>query len=427
MTKMIDKIAQRRSIWNRIRPSNVTKQLGRIDRTYNKEYKALRNADNAIRKLRAPGNQTAKDLLKEMRKAFKSHRWATTMDRAARISILADRIAKHEKIDEFLDVSKGNFGDFYFEGGKISTDNIEEAANKNKKASLKSEALFGDSDWARRRRHDLMGGSSGNKRVERAIVSMYNKAEALAELITQTYKDLDSARAQGKIGDYIASVTQLRAKADEFDKTYKATHSAVKEFLPKAPTMDEVEQDVKEEEVAKEEVKEEEKPEEKPEGEAQEGGEDKPEEFTEAVQLGESGLLGDLGEGAQEQIEGLDLVSPLPKPPAGPSGPPTGSVEPDVYTSAPAPGPDRIDMDALLQPEGLNLPPAVPLDAPMEQSTFGANASVYPAKIKKALATGDRGVAVALLSKYSQDLEDAGNITESARILAIAQEVFNGK
>jgi len=425
MTKMIDKIAQRRGLWNRVRPSNLTKQVYRLNPTYNKEYKALRKADDAIRKLRAPGNQTAKDLLKEMRKAFKSHKWATTMDRAARISILADRIAKHERVNELLEIAKDNFKEFYFEGGKVNTDQIDEALNKSKEADFKTEALFGD--WARRRRHDSMGGRSGNKLVERAITSMYNRAESLAEAIMSTYKELDNARAEGMVGNYIQSITQLRSKADEFDKVFKGTHAAVKEFLPKAPTMDEVEQDVKEEEVAKEEVKEEEKPEEKPEGEAQEGGEDKPEEFTEAVQLGESGLLGDLGEGAQEQIEGLDLVSPLPKPPAGPSGPPTGSVEPDVYTSAPAPGPDRIDMDALLQPEGLNLPPAVPLDAPMEQSTFGANASVYPAKIKKALATGDRGVAVALLSKYSQDLEDAGNITESARILAIAQEVFNGK
>lgn len=433
MTKMIDKIAQRRSVMKRLNPVDmVNRNVGKLNKTYREQYKTLQKADDSIRKYKSEG-QSLKELIKELKRNNKNFNWIAVLDRAARINKLISKIVRDPDVVRLQEGRQENFKEFYFhdrdsKGRPVSMDNINSLVNASaEEKALVRQALFGD--WSRQIADRFMSTFKYDKReaeLRRAMNDIVSRSENLVQRTLDAYKGLDTARNKGNIGDYINIISDLRKEQGNFESAFKNTYTAVKDFLPQE-SVEESSSEVSRPAESSEKGSEVSSPEEKP---AQ-----KPEvKFTPETKLGPGGLLGEQGEKGEqgevvesvsEQVPVIDLPRPLPTPPSGPSSPPTGSVQSDVYTSAPES--DRIDMEALLQQDGgVHLPPAIPLDAPIPQSPL-TTASVLPEKIKKAMANGNRGVAVALLSKYSQELEDAGHINESAKILVIAQEIFNGK
>ena len=387
MNEMIKKIAQRRSIWNQIRPSNITRQIGKLNPQYKEEYEKLVAADEAIRKIQGPDGSDLRTLLKELKINNKGHRWLAVLDRAARINKLVSDIVNNEYVLALNEGHDKSIRDFYFteedaKGKSVDLEHIKNLTNASvEDIEIIKQALFGD--LPRRITDKFLSAFYDKKEreIRRLINNIVNRAETLVRRALDTYKELDTARAKGNIGDYLNTINLLRREQQKFEALYKDSYNSMKDFLPKEKSEEGPEEpsvaQQPEEQVEQQEV-------------TQESGEETPvEQKFQDVQLGPDGL------GVEQQLE---LQPPLPQP--------NKKQFPWKGTQQAYQGSEQNELE---------LPPAEPFE------------NTYSFAAKKAIANKEYGIASAILSKYSQELENAGCIDESVKILLMAQELFNEK
>lgn len=417
MNESMKRIAQRRSIWNRLSPvtspiDTAKKQISKINPQFREQYKALVEADNAMRQVTGPDGEKVKKLLKELRKNNKNHYWLAVLDSAAKINNFAAEIVNNENVQNLLVQRKEDFKDFYFtdkdyKGRSVDVERINESVRPRKASSIhtiKKEAFIGN--LARRLTDKLMSSlnDTEEKRLRRAMNTLTSKGETLARRLMQLYKHLDYARAKGDIGGYVNAFNLFKKDYDAFQNTYNNIYNSVKEYLPEIDSVidddDEKENEVTDQtDSTSDDSESTETTESAEETESVENVETSNEGYQDQ-EIGEQGL-------GQQQLEPLDLVAPFPKPPQAPQQQTQQQSQEDgVYTSV---------QPQEAQEEEFTLPPAEPFD---NRYSFAA---------KKAIASGEYGIAVAILSKYSQELENAGDIEGSVKVLSIAQELFNEK
>lgn len=401
----MQKIAQRRSLWNKVRPSNITRQIGKLNPQYRDEYNKLVAADDAIRNVRSDG-QTVKDLLKELKINNKNHRWLAVLDRAAKINSYVSDIIN---LPEVLDLQRGraeNIRDFYFtqedDSGKyIDPSHINRIVASEADKEMIKQALFGG--LSRRITDKLLSSFYDKKEreIRRIMQGLANRAETLAVRMMEAYKSLDAARATGKVSDYIHILDNLKREQESFQNIFRTSYDSIKDYIPKEP----------QKHIEQEQPKE---PEEQIKQEEQQITQEQlapVQEFTPEIQFGDQGLLGNVENDIT--IETIEPVQPKSVPPQPPAWTPSwqkGQQE-GVYTSVKDTD-NRINLDEVIKTDFDKMLTA-------EQ--------IYERDAKKAIANGDYGIAVAVLSKYSQHLEDIGNIDASAKILAIAMDLFSNE
>lgn len=388
-----EKLAQRRSVLNVLRPSNVTRQFAKLNPEYREQYARLVRADDHIRQLRGPEDQTVKDLLKELKKNFSNYHWLAVIDTASKINDLAKSIHTNPDIEELLLNMKDTLQDFYFtnedaKGRIVDLSKIEDLF-KEKEASdnldLVKKALFGG--IGRRLTNKFLESFQDKdaKKVRLAINTIYNKAQNLANKIINTYDALDVARAKGSIAAYIDGINSLKKAQRDFENSYKGAYLAIKEYLPQqehAVTQthknNEEDFDIETEEIPSK-------------------GPITKEKHTPEFKFGPGGLEDDYNI-PDESIELIEENKPQP--------PKQKSLSEWAK-----------EIDEGYKEEKLQKDYDETVEKIMGKKTIEA--------AKEAIKQNKYGAAAVLLSRYSQELEDAGNMVGSAKILALAEELLD--
>lgn len=218
----LEKIAQRRSLWNKVRPSNVTRQIAKINPEYKEQYAILERLDDSIREKGAELGQN----IKALKSAHKNHKWFSVFDYCARINNIVKDVISDPLIPELIEIRKQHVKDFYFEGEKGLP------ARASYRHSLTKQALF---EGLSRRMVDTFFGFRGDeeKKVRLVVNNLANRAKTLGQRMVQVYKALDTARAKGSISDYISNILSLKSEQEKFDTVFDQSYNAVQEFLPK--------------------------------------------------------------------------------------------------------------------------------------------------------------------------------------------------
>lgn len=392
MNDTLEKIAQRRSALKRLIDSPYTMMRGvrrTIDNMYDEEVTSLEEVDNNIREIKGPGGEPLKSLLgpsmlKSLKRNNRAHHWLAVLDVAAQINFVAKSIV--EEGNKLRKDRADKIKDFYFSkedasGQGVNLDNIYKLIRSNEDYDLVKEALFKELGLGRGSTHKFLSRlfDTKMKEAKRNMNILVNRAESLVHKILDTYKRLDSLRNKGDVGGYIDVINSLEKSQKDFEKFYKSVYESVKDFIPQL-----------EEEAKKSENKKPDEP------EAPEASPQKP-----------------------NHQPGLDLIP----------------VEKQPEEAAPVVQEETIDTrpyeDVVTPKRSFPAPPEHVMKIRDEDIEYMDEEQKTASKryidgIKVAYANGDVGLAAALMSSYSQYLEDNGFIDSSIKALATAEVILNG-
>lgn len=394
MNDTLEKIAQRRSaltkLIDKVRPDTMMRGVRRtIDSMYDDEVSLLESVDEEIRNIKTTDGQPLKSLLgqsmlKRLKRNNRAHHWLAVLDVAAQINFVAKSIVKEGS--RLKTNRSGKIKDFYFSkddasGQGVNLENIYNLVQSNEDYEMIKEALFKELGLGRGSTHKLLSRlfDTKMKEAKRNMNILVNRAESLVYKILDTYKRLNPLRNKGDVGGYIDVIDSLEKSQKDFEKFYKSVYESVKDFIPQL-----------EEEAKKSENKKPDEP------EAPETSPQKP-----------------------TPQPGLDLIP----------------VEKQPEEAAPVVQEETIDTrpyeDVVTPERSFPTPPEHVMKIRDEDIEYMDEEQKTASKryidgIKVAYANGDVGLAAALMSSYSQYLEDNGFIDSSIKALATAEVILNG-
>lgn len=398
-------IAQRRSTWNSIKEKlNVPKNIAEyVSSEYGEQMKTIREVDKEMREI----GKELNPVLKAARKSFKERR---LLDVAHWVGIYNDKLRELTGLVVRLEELKGEHLDqFYTEMEDNSNPyrhyfNDPKAAELNQNLDMLKTAGILDVFKSDRERAakllEKMYASQLKKRLG-DVSSLLNKAQATTDNILQQMGELDSARSSGNVSEYIKHLNKISTLHKGFENKFRQVYD--EHFVPLIAKVKEREQAESAARAKEEEDNRIKREEAKKQWEAQQEKTPLPE------QEPPQATVPDL------EIPKAPIVVPEPKP------------APTEFTAA-LPKIDEEKMET--KPELTVLPGGGEVSAiPTAKKTTKKQPKKKTSKdefFDELMKTANDPILMArMMVKYSEELEEDGDVDSSMKLLVVAEEAFD--